>query len=90
MTNQEWIDLLSKEWNISRSSAKEMLHQMFKVKEIDNIKKDSQKPKVYIAKTCLNCKWMDTDRCRWYYKAKLPSELCKEWEYKEPEEINNV
>lgn len=39
MTNKEWIDFLSKEWNISRTSAKEMLHTMMIVKKEDNFKK---------------------------------------------------
>ena len=39
MTNSEWIDFLSKEFNISRTSAKEMLHVMMSVKREDNFKK---------------------------------------------------
>lgn len=39
MTNKEWIDFLSKEWNISRTSAKEMLHAMISVKKEDNFKR---------------------------------------------------
>ena len=32
MTNQEWVTLISKEFNVSRSIAKTMLHQMLSVK----------------------------------------------------------
>lgn len=39
MTNKEWIDLLSKEFNVSRTSAKEMLHLMMSVKKEDNFKR---------------------------------------------------
>lgn len=38
-TNKEWIDLLTKEFDISRTSAKEMLHVMMSVKKEDNFKK---------------------------------------------------
>lgn len=39
MTNKEWINFLVKEWNISRTSAKEMLHAMMSVKKEDNFKR---------------------------------------------------
>lgn len=39
MSNKEWIDLLSKEFNVSRTSAKDMLHQIMTIKRYDNIKK---------------------------------------------------
>ena len=39
MTNSEWIDLLVKEFGISRTSAKEMLHGMMWMKKEDNLKK---------------------------------------------------
>lgn len=40
MTNKEWIDLLSKEWNVSRTVAKTMLHLMYEEKKkSDNLKK---------------------------------------------------
>ena len=39
MTNSEWIDFLSKQFDISRTSAKEMLHVMMSVKREDNFKK---------------------------------------------------
>ena len=39
LTNAEWIDFLSKQFDISRTSAKEMLHVMMRVKWEDNFKK---------------------------------------------------
>lgn len=39
LTNSEWIDFLSKQFDISRTSAKEMLHTMMLVKREDNLKK---------------------------------------------------
>ena len=39
LTNKEWIDFLSKQFEISRTSAKEMLHVMMSVKKEDNFKK---------------------------------------------------
>lgn len=39
MNNSEWIDFLSKQFDISRTSAKEMLHVMMSVKREDNFKK---------------------------------------------------
>ena len=39
ITNTEWIDLLSEQFDISRTSAKEMLHAMMSVKRADNFKK---------------------------------------------------
>lgn len=39
LTNSEWIDFLSKQFDISRTSAKEMLHAMMSVKREDNLKK---------------------------------------------------
>lgn len=39
MTNSEWIEFLSKQFDISRTSAKEMLHGMMSVKKEDNFKK---------------------------------------------------
>lgn len=38
-TNSEWVDFLSKQFDISRTSAKEMLHAMMSVKREDNFKK---------------------------------------------------
>ncbi len=39
LTNSEWIDFLSKQFDISRASAKDMLHAMMSVKREDNFKK---------------------------------------------------
>lgn len=39
LTNAEWIDFLSEQFDISRTSAKEMLHTMMSVKKDDNFKK---------------------------------------------------
>lgn len=39
LTNHELIDFLTEQFNISRTSAKEMLHVMMSVKKEDNFKK---------------------------------------------------
>ena len=39
LSNPEWIDFLSKQFNVSRTSAKEMLHIMMSVKKEDNLKR---------------------------------------------------
>lgn len=39
LTNSDWIDFLSEQFDISRTSAKEMLHVMMSVKKKDNFKK---------------------------------------------------
>ena len=39
LTNAEWVDFLSEQFDISRTSAKEMLHVMMSVKKEDNFKK---------------------------------------------------
>ena len=39
MTNRQWIDFLSAQFDISRTSAKEMLHGMMRWKKEDNFKK---------------------------------------------------
>lgn len=39
MTNKAWIAFLSVQFNISRKSAKDMLHVMMKIKHEDNFKK---------------------------------------------------
>lgn len=33
-TNQEWVELLSKEWDVSHSTAKKMLHCLHEIKEM--------------------------------------------------------
>ena len=40
MTDKEWIDLLSKEWNVSRSMARKMLHGLYQVKILDTLRKE--------------------------------------------------
>lgn len=39
MSNKEWVDFLSEQFTVSRTSAKEMLHAMMSVKKEDNFKK---------------------------------------------------
>lgn len=39
MTNREWIDLLSKEFSVSRTSARDMLHAVMNIKRYDNFKR---------------------------------------------------
>lgn len=39
LTNHEWIDFLTEQFDISHTSAKEMLHAMMSVKKEDNFKK---------------------------------------------------
>lgn len=39
LSNKEMIDFLVKQFDISRSSAKDMLHVMMSVKREDNLKK---------------------------------------------------
>lgn len=40
LTNREWIDFLVKQFDVSRTSAKEMLHGMMQMKKEDNFKKE--------------------------------------------------
>lgn len=39
MSNKEWIDFLVSQFDVSRTSAKEMLHCMMRCKKEDNFKK---------------------------------------------------
>lgn len=39
MSNRKWIDFLVEQFDISRTSARDMLHVMMKVKKEDNFKK---------------------------------------------------
>lgn len=39
LTNSEWVSFLAEQFNISRTSAKDMLHVMMLVKKEDNFKK---------------------------------------------------
>ena len=45
LSNSEWIDFLCKQFDISRTSAKEMLHVMMSVKKEDNFKKQFSRRK---------------------------------------------
>ena len=38
-TNKEWLDLLSKEFEVSRSTARDMLHALMALKKEDNFKR---------------------------------------------------
>lgn len=39
LTNKEWVDFLSEQFDVSRTSAKDMLHAMMSVKRNDTFKK---------------------------------------------------
>lgn len=39
MTNKDWIDFLSEQFNVSRTSARAMLHGLIRCKAEDNFKK---------------------------------------------------
>ena len=39
MSNQEWLDLLSKEFDVSRTSARDMLHALMNIKKADDFKR---------------------------------------------------
>lgn len=43
MTNREWIDLIAKEFNVSNSMAKHMLHGMYEAKKYFSVSKDIRK-----------------------------------------------
>ena len=40
MTNREWIDLIAKEFNVSNTVAKGMLHSMYEAKRILSVNRD--------------------------------------------------
>ena len=40
MTNREWINLIAKEFNVSNTIAKGMLHSMYEAKQFLSINKD--------------------------------------------------
>ena len=40
MTNREWINLIAKEFNVSNTIAKGMLHSMYETKKFLSINKD--------------------------------------------------
>lgn len=46
MTNQEWIELIKKEFEVSGSVARKMLHAMMKIKTIDTIIKGGKNEKI--------------------------------------------
>ena len=39
MSNKKWIDFLCEQFDISRTSARDMLHVMMSIKKEDNFKK---------------------------------------------------
>jgi len=45
MTNNEWKELLSKEFNVSKNTANKMLHAIMEIKKMDTIVKSDYKPK---------------------------------------------
>jgi hypothetical protein len=45
LTNAEWIDFLSEQFDISRTSARDMLHVMMSIKKEDSFKKQFNKPR---------------------------------------------
>ena len=40
MTNREWIDLIAKEFNVSNTVAKGMMHSMYEAKRIISVNRD--------------------------------------------------
>lgn len=62
MNNIQWIDLLSKEWEVSRTVAKEMLHNMYLLKRIDTLNKDTNnKIKDYVKRDIATCNEVSND-----------------------------
>ena len=55
MTNREWIDLISKEFNCSRSIAKEMLHAMYNTKRIKEFERKDEVR--YNGRDAYGCWW---------------------------------
>ena len=43
MTNKEWMLLISKEFNVSHTVAKGMLHAMYKAKDILSVNRETRK-----------------------------------------------
>lgn len=43
LTNKGWIDFLSEQFDVSRTSARDMLHTMMSIKKEDNFKKEFNK-----------------------------------------------
>lgn len=50
LSNREWIDFLVAQFDISRTSARDMLHVMMQVKREDNFKKQFSQRNGYLAK----------------------------------------
>ena len=59
MTNSEWIDFLVEQFDISRTSAKEMLHAMMSVKKEDNFKKQFSQGKKGLVKVLVKAESED-------------------------------
>lgn len=60
-TNSEWIDFLAEQFDISRTSAKEMLHVMMSVKKEDNFKKQFSQGKKGFSQGLVKAERGDTD-----------------------------
>lgn len=43
MTNKEWTDLIAKEFGVSNSCAKGMLHAMYEARKVLSVNKDTRK-----------------------------------------------
>lgn len=43
MTNKEWVLLISKEFNVSHTVAKGMLHAMYRAKDILSVNRETRK-----------------------------------------------
>ena len=48
MTNQEWIELIKKEFQVNGSVARKMLHAMMEIKTIDKIVKGRKDEKIRV------------------------------------------
>ncbi len=46
MSNKEWIDFLVEQFDVSRSTARDMLHSLMVLKTYDNYKRDYKKNEV--------------------------------------------
>ena len=54
MSNREWVDFLCEQFEISRTSAKEMLHGMMRWKKEDNFKRQFSQGKSDLVKDLVN------------------------------------
>lgn len=50
MTNKEWINLFSKEWQVSHRVAKDMLHAMFEI--VGNVNYEKKQKESEVCKKC--------------------------------------